>query len=403
MSLKKIRATSLAFVPGQVPKEIQLWNFGDNPTDYGVHKWTERSIREVGGVYAKRGNPLQIDIEHNLSEEELEKTRQIDPTAIPVTGGYAQLEMRGRAPWLVFDWSAPAVEQLETKQRTFLSPDYWVDEKTGEIVGLDRVSLVGSPGTHCARRLARCAPSSAVRSVLATVGVRAFGGSMDPKLLLAAIRAALAPEDPAVAKDGALKMIDELTKSFAEPEAPMADSEPALAAAAAPPPAEDEQKPITASAETEDKPVAASAATSAAPAAVHVAASVAPAGPSNADVLVELDGMKRDNLLREKGHRLAVSVRTWAAKQTYAVVAGMIDASPEPETSTKRVAANTRGAGAGRAAPSPESENLRARMGLTAPTNTVRREGTAIVFGVQTPEQARQRIAARAAKNGGQS
>ena len=50
------------------PAEIQLWKQGDNATDYGVHKWTARSAQLVGQQYAKRGNPLQIDVEHNNAE-----------------------------------------------------------------------------------------------------------------------------------------------------------------------------------------------------------------------------------------------------------------------------------------------------------------------------------------------
>lgn len=142
-----MRYLAFAFRSSVPPKSLQLWNVGDNPTDYGVHRWTERSAQLVMAAYRERGNRLQIDIEHNAREP-------APPGVTPELGGYADLELVGGAPWLRFDWSAPAVEQIATRQRLYLSPEYDVDEETGEIVGLVRVSLVGSPGTHFARVLA---------------------------------------------------------------------------------------------------------------------------------------------------------------------------------------------------------------------------------------------------------
>lgn len=174
---RRIRAYS--FKQGEPPSEIQLWNVGENSTDYGIHIWNERSVKEVLDEYEKRGNPLQIDIEHNNAQP-------ADPSHPGPTGGYARLEIRDGAPWLVFDWSQYAIEQIATRQRLFLSPEYEVDTETGEIIKLIRVSLVGDPGTHNARMLA---------SSLRSKRVRAGGKRMDLAVILSALKVVLTTED----------------------------------------------------------------------------------------------------------------------------------------------------------------------------------------------------------------
>jgi len=131
-----------------VPRKIQLWNVGDNSTDYGVHRWTERSVSEVMARYAKHGVLIPIDIEHSCSPEVLAKRKTDMP---PITGGYAAIEICDGAPWLTIAWSKPAFDMIQTRQRLYLSPEYLKDDETQEIVGLIRVSLVHSPGTHGAR------------------------------------------------------------------------------------------------------------------------------------------------------------------------------------------------------------------------------------------------------------
>jgi phage I-like protein len=153
--------------PLAAPTEFQLWRPGPNPTDYGVHVWSERSAREVMARYNARGNPLLIDVEHNGA-----KLEGGEPST---TGGYARLELRNGAPWLVFAWSAYAVDQIATGQRRFLSPEYDIDRSTGEILGVVRVSLVADPGTHNARLLAS-APTVRMRASATTrVSRREYG------------------------------------------------------------------------------------------------------------------------------------------------------------------------------------------------------------------------------------
>lgn len=333
------RILAYAFTPGIPPREIQLWNVGDNPTDYGVHRWTDRSVDAVMSRYAERGNPLQVDVEHNcsvLSEADED---------VPHTGGYCRLEIRNGAPWLTFDWSAVAIEQIESRQRLYLSPEYLVDETTGEIVELLRVSLVGSPGTHHARVLA----SADARKLLSPLP------GMDFETLLAAIRAALANEDADAATAAIKALLAEIDKGSAPAagDAPPAD-EPVAAEGDAP--AEDKNdepvaasdasskdEPVAASEEEKkDEPVAAQATKASAPKAATKASS-----PAESAALKAVADLRRDMLLRDHGDRLEPSIRRWAASQSCTVVEGLIAAASKKTAETTQRVAATRGAGQG--------------------------------------------------------
>lgn len=139
---KRIKHKTSVQIERQAPKEFKLWSAGENPTDYGVHIWNERSCQEVMAQYEMRGNLLGLDIEHSGSGDSPMREDPNRPTA-----GYCQLEIRNGEPWIVFDWSTNAVEQIESGQRRYLSPEYCTDPDTKEIIGLERVSLVHEPGT----------------------------------------------------------------------------------------------------------------------------------------------------------------------------------------------------------------------------------------------------------------
>lgn len=134
----------------KAPAEIQLWRVGENPTDYGIHIWNERSVELAYGEYQKRGNLLGIDVEHGKSQEALAERVTDEP---PRMAGYAALEIREGAPWLVFQWSDYGRQQIESGERRYLSPEYYTDPDTKEIVSIMRISLVAEPGTHMAKLL----------------------------------------------------------------------------------------------------------------------------------------------------------------------------------------------------------------------------------------------------------
>lgn len=362
--MKHIRA--FAFEPGVPPERLQLWNVGDNPTDYGVHRWTERSIKEVCSHYEARGNPLQIDIEH---------AGFVGPDGKPLpSAGMCSLELVNSAPVLVFDWSAVGAEQIATKQRRYISPEYFVDEKTGEITGLVRVSLVADPGTHNAR-------------ILASAGKQR---PMDP-MVLAALKAASLAEDPAEAIKALIEQIE-----AAEDSGPPSSEAPEVTAAADPPAdpkAPEEKKEAAANPPKEPAtPYGASA---------PVAASAA--SPEVAALVKDLDGLKRDALLREHGDRLEPGIRVWASSQSFDVVKGLFDHLPKGATKIAASAGGrpTLGEGQGGARAVDGSvvpqNPLAEQMGIRtrAAAAPYRRDDGAFVVPTNTPTEVRARIAAR--------
>jgi Mu-like prophage I protein len=390
------RVKAYAFESKDPPADIQLWNVGDNPTDYGVHKWTDRSQTEVVARYNERGNPLLIDVEHNGATVDGEATE---------TGGYARLELREGAPWLVFDWSAYALEQIATRQRLFLSPEYDVDADTNEITKLYRVSLVADPGTHRARILAAALSSNATE-----------GNQMDPTL--SAIMALLdSVSDPAAAIDAVRGFVAALPGAEAAPpvdEAVLTD---------APPPAKADDKPAFAAAgdgDDDKKKVEAAAPSTAAAAASAPVAAPAAAVVVAASAVIETESVKaarahavqsenalRDMILLQDGHRLAPSVRTWASSQPLAVVRGLVGAAPEAQTPPARVSA-TRGAGHGTGTvrvglQGADLEELQRGMGTfkaTAPNEPYTKPNGDFVLPTITPTEHRRMQAAAAAKGG---
>lgn len=364
------RIRAFKFKPGEPPAEFKLWSAGDNPTDYGVHRWTDRSVAEVSGEYEQRGNPLQIDVEHNGA-------KPADGPEPPKTGGYARFELRNSEPWLVFDWSAYAVEQIRTRQRLFLSPEYDVDKKTGEIIRLIRVSLVGDPGTHHARMLA------------------SKGNTMDPKRVKEALAALMAGD-----AEKAMAVLAEIVTEAAGGETPAAET-PAAAAAEEPPKPPTEAAADTPPASPTDEPKIA-----AAPEEPKIEAAAGDDEPMTAAALAKrFDAFERDQLLDKFGHRLTDGQRTWASTQSAKVVKGLIAASPEKEKPAARTTA-TRGDKQGTAVtasrlPAEEKADLDERMGIRAHREPIRRKGTSMVFGVLTRDEAAKRVAAKAAKAAG--
>lgn len=406
------RVSAFAFEPGVPPKEIQLWNLGDNATDYGVHKWTARSASLVMGRYQERGNPLVIDVEHNGVNvaPDAEVSGELEP---PVTGGYASLELRAGAPWLIFDWSKYAVEQISTKQRRCLSPEYDVDQTTGEIVGLYRVSLVADPGTHHARMLASAASSGQERT------------GMDP-IVVAALKAALTAEDPKAAIEA---LLAEISKASGDAPAEGEDAAAAPPPGDGPPAAPGDKKdapvaaaadkssdaPVTAAADEKmqcaAKPTDASAAKPvpiATPAPVMKITAAAPTEVVDVGARADLEAMRRDVLLEKEGHRITEpSVRVWASSQPYAVVKGLIDSTPAKLDPPSRIAA-TRGATghepreAGSLLPPEQKAKFQAMTKTTPRTKLgphIEADGSLRIYAC-TPTEYRDYKTAQAAKGG---
>lgn len=131
----------------KAPTEFRIWQAGENMTDFGPSLFTERSARDVMAEYERRGNKLSFDFEH-LSVPENRKTDE------PWIGaGYFEIEVRKSAAgpelWATrIEWSQEAQRQIEHGERRYFSPDYFQDEKTNEIVRLNKIALCTDPATH---------------------------------------------------------------------------------------------------------------------------------------------------------------------------------------------------------------------------------------------------------------
>jgi phage I-like protein len=378
---RRVRMRAFAFEQRVPPAEIQLWDVGANGTDFGTHIWNERSVAEVTSRYNERGNPLLVDVEHNGAK--------LDDDVPAATAGYASLEIRDGAPWLVFNWSAYGVEQIATGQRRFLSPEYDIDADTNEIVRLYRVSLVAEPGTYRARVLASAADDQEK--------------NMDPTL--AAIMGILnSVTDPAAAIEAIKGFVANLPSSedVVDPATDDTITEPTFAAAPA-------AKPIAASADPKPTPIEPPASAAVSPVVTPITASVEDAGAVKAarEYAQQSENALRDSILLRDGHRLAPSIRQWASAQPLNVVRGLCSAAPEVTAPPARVTAtrgDTQGTGiVHKGLEGRELEAMQRAMGTyraSMPTAPYTNERGEWVLPSLTPTEHRRIQAAAAAKEG---
>lgn len=231
--------------PGAAPDRFRIWRAGNNPGDYGDNNVTARAVDAIMAEHAKRGVALAIDIQHATNPRENPK---YDPANPPPIAGHAGLKVVASAagPELWADpvrWTdcgrpfavpSPGVccgkHQIETGQRPYVSPDWFLDPATREPRSLDRLSLVAEPGTFQVNMLAARARrldmnDTDILKALLAAGMGA-AASQDPDIqALGAIVAGQA-NDVAMAKG-----ID--LAGAGATEAPASEAAPAAPAAAA--------------------------------------------------------------------------------------------------------------------------------------------------------------------------
>ncbi len=148
---------------GKAPTACQLWRAGENRTDNGSVLFSPRSAELCMAAYRERGMPLVFDYEHE-STIPLEERR--GPEVGIASASRAILEMRGTPeapePWATdIRWTPRARAQIESGERTQISPLVIVDKGTREVVRILNVALCLEGATHrgvllaAARRLAK--------------------------------------------------------------------------------------------------------------------------------------------------------------------------------------------------------------------------------------------------------
>lgn len=130
---------SVELPEGQVPTEIQLLPFGEiRPVDGRGPWWvTERSYAEILARNAARKNPLVIDYEH----------QSLWGGEAPAAGWVKQMEARGAdGLWAVgVEWTPRARQYLQNREYRFLSPVFYLDPDTREIIEVIGAGLTNSP------------------------------------------------------------------------------------------------------------------------------------------------------------------------------------------------------------------------------------------------------------------
>jgi hypothetical protein len=132
------------------PTAFRIWRAGDNPTDHGLHRFTEESARVLMAEQAARGNRYSIDVDH-LS---LTTGKDAAPPESRKAVGFHRLAVRqgegGPELWAVdCEWTdvVKAGLQKNPPEWRYYSPAYDVRKKTGEITSYLNTALTNNPAT----------------------------------------------------------------------------------------------------------------------------------------------------------------------------------------------------------------------------------------------------------------
>lgn len=164
-------------------------------------------------------------------------------------------------------------------------------------------------------------------------------------MFIAALKAALTADDP---KTAIQALLDQLEAAGVGGE----QSEPTGEVTQAAPPDDQQKQPVV---KAQNKPEMYRKAPVQAPRAASIPVSIELSGEVRAQ-LAGLDAFKRDFLLDQRGHLLPETQLKWAAMQSYDVVKGLLDATPEPpaERRSARPTMPTKGAATGGSSSSGE-------------------------------------------------
>ena len=141
--------------PGAAPTAFRIWKAGDNPTDHGQTKFTEKSAIAIAADQVVRRNLFSIDVDH-LS---------LSPIAPPESRkavGWHRLEVRrdangGAELWATeVEWTDVARSGLEKSppEWRYMSPAFDVDKRTREVIAYLNTALTNNPATYDVTALA---------------------------------------------------------------------------------------------------------------------------------------------------------------------------------------------------------------------------------------------------------
>lgn len=193
-----------SFAAGEAPHSVRLWRAGWNRTDKGDVNFTPRSAALVMADYARRGNPLVFDYEHE-SLLPLDK-RGGAPMKGVASATYAEpfcpLDAKGQPElWARnIDWTPEAKRQIgPAAERRQISPVCDFDTETGEVLNLKNVALCREGATHSGTLLASVAKgTTTMEELIQKLSDAANAGDLEGvKALLAQMVAMAKPAAPA--------------------------------------------------------------------------------------------------------------------------------------------------------------------------------------------------------------
>jgi phage I-like protein len=368
---------------GAAPSAFRIWKAGDNPTDKGSTIFSARSATLLASAEQARGNLVSIDVDHlSLSQTAPPESRK--------AVGWHRLEVRtdergAQELWAVdVQWTDVAKVGLEKEppEWRYFSPAYDVDPETREVVAYLNTALTNNPATWQVTALASRAATEE--------------SSMDPKKedVLAALKA-IAEGDDEEASTWAKKMIRAAEGDEPEPEKkPDGNGDGGEKKDAAEEPKEkdggDDDKKDT----------------------VTTTATVVELAATVQRLATEVTSLKRDKIEDERTRLLAsrpdftpelVGVLKKAPIATLRDAVKSIPVAAKKDPAAAVTVAATRGTGQGASSgadrtarlPPKEKQELDDRMGLGARRDSIRREGSAVVFGVMSREEAQRAMQAK--------
>ncbi len=186
-----------SFAVGEAPHSIRLWRAGWNVTDKGTVNFTPHSAELVMADYARRGNPLVFDYEHE-SLVPIER-RGTTPMKGVASAPSAEPEIRNNAKgqpelWAKdIGWTAEAKRQIGAGERRQISPVCDFDTETGEVLNLKNVALCREGATHAGTLLASVAKgTSTMEELLMAISDAANAGDLEKVKELCAQMGAMA-------------------------------------------------------------------------------------------------------------------------------------------------------------------------------------------------------------------
>lgn len=121
------------------PTEILLFRFGTLPTLKGTFCFTLRSAALIMARWALLGREIGFDYEHGFFLDKSGAER--------IAAGWGKLELRLSGLWVThIQWTPAATAKIAAKEFRYLSPAL-LQDKNGEIVGLQNIALTNNPAT----------------------------------------------------------------------------------------------------------------------------------------------------------------------------------------------------------------------------------------------------------------